>query len=136
MWFPRLAKSLHKCFRTQFLFGAKIKSTYKNVLGKNKFFGPECKTRVSASKSTFGSKAKMNWFPPTFFQLFINFLVVCHFLCTTYTALRNRYGIIFGLYSILVLFSFDVYLGYIFQANAYILRVHKITPKLWKWFQR
>ena len=36
MWFLRLAKSLHKLFRTQFLFGTKIKSTYENILQNTK----------------------------------------------------------------------------------------------------
>ena len=40
---------------------------------KHKNFGPECKTLVSASNSTFGSKAKMSQFAPNIFSTFNQF---------------------------------------------------------------
>ena len=76
MWFPRLAKSLHKFFQTQFLFGTKIKSTYKNVLGNTKILDLSVKRESQRPIPVLGPRQKWVDFPPTFFELFINFLVV------------------------------------------------------------
>ena len=40
---------------------------------KHMKFGPECKTRVSAAQSSFGSKAKMSVFSPNIFPTFYQF---------------------------------------------------------------
>ena len=45
----------------------------EKMIMKHKNFGPECKTRVSASISSFGSKAKMSRFAPNIFWTFYQF---------------------------------------------------------------
>ena len=55
-------------------------------------FGAKVKTRVIVAKSSFGPKAKMTDFPPnifpTFFQLFVNFLIHFHVLCNIWKIWR------------------------------------------------
>ena len=80
MWFLRLAKSRHKLLRTQFLFGTKIKSTYKNVLRNTKILDLSVKRGSQRPIYVLGPRQKWVDLPPTFFELFINFLVVWHLL--------------------------------------------------------
>ena len=57
---------------------------------KHKNFGPERKTRVSGSNSSFGSKAKTS----QFFELFINFLVVCHLILNIQKQLLRPFSVL------------------------------------------
>ena len=94
MWFLRLAKSLHKLFRTQFLFGTKIKSTYKNVLRNTKILDLSVKRGSQRPIYVLGPRQKWVDLPPTFFKLFINFLVVCHILLNIQKNLKYCFSIL------------------------------------------
>ena len=72
MWFLRLAKSRHKLFRTQFLFGTKIKSTYKSILWNTKILDLSVK-RGSQRPFQVPSKAKMSRFAPNIFWTLYQF---------------------------------------------------------------
>ena len=72
MWFPRLDKSMHRLFQTQFLFCTKIKYTYKNVLGNTKSFDLSVKNGLCVWFN-FWSKAKMSWFAPNIFLTLYQF---------------------------------------------------------------
>ena len=91
MWFLRLAKSLHKLFRTQFLFGTKIKSTYINILQNTKILDLSEKRGSQRPIPDLGPRQKWVNFPPTFFELFINFLLVCHLLLDIQKKLSYRF---------------------------------------------
>ena len=71
MWFLRLAKSLHKLFQTQFLFGTKIKSTYKNLLCNAKILDLSVKRGCQRPIHGLGPRQKWIDLPLTFFELFI-----------------------------------------------------------------
>ena len=75
MWFLRLAKLLHKLFWTQFLFGSKIKSTYKNALENTEILDMSVKRGSQRPIKLLGPRQKWVDLPPTFFELFINFLI-------------------------------------------------------------
>ena len=91
MWFLRLAKSRHKLFRTQFLFGTKIKSTYENLLRNTKILDLSEKRGSQRPIPDLGPRQKWVNFPPTFFELFINFLLVCHLLLDIQKKLSCRF---------------------------------------------
>ena len=93
MWFLRLAKSLHKLFRTQFLFSTKIKSTFKNILQNTKILDLSVKRGSQHPYQVLGPRQKWVDFPPTFFELFINFLVVCHLLLNIQKKLSSRFSV-------------------------------------------
>ena len=93
MWFLRLAKSRHKLFRTQFLFNANIKSTYKKLLRNTKILDLSVKRGSQGPISVLGPRQKWVDFPPTFFKLFINFLVVCHLLLNIQKNLASRFSV-------------------------------------------
>ena len=93
MWFLRLAKSRHKLFRTQFLFGTKIKNTYKNILQNTKILDLSVKRGSQRPIPVLGPRQKWVDFPPTFFELFINFLLVCHLLMNIQKNLLSRFSI-------------------------------------------
>ena len=80
MWFLRLAKSWHKLFRAQFWFGTKIKPSQKSVLQNTKILDLAEKGGSQQPNSVLGPRQKWVKFPPTFFKLFINFLVDYHLL--------------------------------------------------------
>ena len=80
MWFLRPAESRHKLFRAQFLFGTKIKTTYQNVLPNTWILDLSVKRGSQQPIQVLGPRQKWVNFPPTFFQLFINFLVDFHLL--------------------------------------------------------
>ena len=94
MWFLRLAKSLHKLFRTQFLFATKIKSSYKNVLQNTKILDLSAKWGSQRPIQVLAPRQKWVDFPPTFFELSINFLVVCHILMHIQNNLLYRFSIL------------------------------------------
>ena len=94
MWFLRLAKAGHKLFWTQFLFGTKIKSTYKNVLQNTKILDLSVKRGSQCPIPVLGPRQKWVDFPPTFFALFINFLVVCHLLLNIQKILLWHFSIL------------------------------------------
>ena len=94
MWFLRLAKSLHKLFRTQFLFGTKIKSTYKNVLRNTKILDLSVKRGSQHPIYVLGPRQKWVNLPPTFFELFINFLVVWHLLLNIQKNLSSPFSVL------------------------------------------
>ena len=93
MWFLRLAKSRHKLFRTQFLFGTKIKNTYKNILQNTKILDLSVKRGSQRPYQVSGPRQKWVDLPPTFFELFINFLIVCHLLLNIQKKLSSRFSI-------------------------------------------
>ena len=94
MWFLRLAKSLHKIFWTQYLFGTKIKSTYENMLQNTKNLDLSVKRGSQGPISVLGPRQKWVDFPPTFFELFINFLVVCHLLLNIQKKILYRFSVL------------------------------------------
>ena len=93
MWFLRLAKSRHKLFRTQFLFGTKIKSACKNILPSTKILDLSVKRGSQRTFQVSGQRQKWVDLPPTFFELFINFLVVCHLLLNIQKKLSSRFSV-------------------------------------------
>ena len=93
MWFLRLAKSLHKLFWTQFLFGTKIKSIYKSVLQNTKIMDLSVKRGSQRPTHVLCPSQKWVNFPPTFFELFVNILVVCHLLFNIQKNLLSRFSI-------------------------------------------
>ena len=94
MWFLRLAKSRHKLFRTQFLFGTKIKSTYKSILWNTKILDLSVKRGSQRPFQVSGPRQKWVDLPPTFFELFINFLVVCHLLLNIQKKLWRLFSVL------------------------------------------
>ena len=94
MWFVRLAKSRHKFFQTQFLFGIKIKNTDKNILQNTKILDLSVKRGSQNPILVLGSRQKWANLPQTFFELFINFLVVCHLLMNIQKNLLYRFSIL------------------------------------------
>ena len=82
MWFLRLAKSQQKLFGTLFLFGTKIKSTYKKVLPNTRILDLSVKQEFQHPIQVLGPTQKWDDFPPTFYEQFNYFLVVCHFFKT------------------------------------------------------
>ena len=87
MWFLRLAKSLHKLFRSQFLFGIKIKSTYENVLQNTKILELSVKRRSQSPIYVLGPRQKWVNLPPTF----LNFLSIFWLMITYYMNIQKRY---------------------------------------------
>ena len=59
MWFYDWPDHCINFFEHNFFLVPKLKVHMKMYLETQKHFGPECKTSVSASNSTFGSKTKM-----------------------------------------------------------------------------
>ena len=93
MWFLRPAKSRHKLFRAQFLFGTKIKTTYQNTLPNTWILDLSVKRGSQRPVSVLGPRQKRVDLPPTFFQLFINFLVDFHLLCRIPKNLESRFSV-------------------------------------------
>ena len=93
MWFLRQAKSLHKLFKTQFLLGTKIKSTYSNMLQNTKILDLSAKWGSQRPIQVLAPRQKWVDFPPTFFEFFINFLLVCHLLMNIQKNLSSRFSI-------------------------------------------
>ena len=94
MWFLKLAKSLHKLFWTQFLFGTKIKSIYRNMLQNTKILDLGVKRGCQPQIQDLAPRQKWVDLPPTFFELFINFLVVCYLLLDIQKNLLYRFSIL------------------------------------------
>ena len=94
MWFLRLAKSLHKLFPTQFLFGTKIKSTYEDILQNTKILDLSVKRGSQAWIQVLAPRQKWVDLPPKFFELSIDFLVVCHILMNIQKNLLYRFSIL------------------------------------------
>ena len=80
MWFQRLAISWHKLFWTQFLIGTKIKASNKTVLQTKRILDLTEKWGSQQLFWVLGQRQKWVKLPPTFFKLFINFLVDYHLL--------------------------------------------------------
>ena len=68
MWFPRLAKLQDKLFWTQFLFGTKIKSTYKKVLPNTRILDLSVKEGSQHPILVLGPTQKWFNLPPLFFE--------------------------------------------------------------------
>ena len=79
-----------KHFWTQFLFCTKIKSTYKIVLQNTKFLDLSVKQGSQCQILLLAPRQKWVDFPPTFFELFINYLVVWYLL------LNNQKILLYG----------------------------------------
>ena len=94
MWFLRLVKSRYELFRAQFLLGTKIKSTYKNVLQNTNILDLSEKRGSQRPIPVLGPRQKWVDFPPTFFELFINFLVVCHLLMNIQKTFLYRFSVL------------------------------------------
>ena len=94
MWFLRLTKSLHKLFWTQFLFGTKIKSTYEIVLRNTQILDLSVKRGSQCQIQVLALRQKWVDLPPTFFERFINFLVVCHLLLNIQKRILYRFSIL------------------------------------------
>ena len=88
-----MAKSRHKLFRTQFLFDTKIKSTYKNVLRNTKNLDLSVKRGSQRPILVLAPRQKWVDFPPTFFELSINILVVYYLLLNIQKNLLSRFSI-------------------------------------------
>ena len=89
-----MAKSRHKLFWTQFLFGTKIKTSYKNILQNMKILDLSVKRGSQHPIHVLGPRQKWVDFPPTFFEVFINFLVVCHLLLNIQKKLLWRFSVL------------------------------------------
>ena len=94
MWFLRLAKSIHKLFWTQFLFDTIIKSTYENVRQNTKPLNLNVKWGSQRPILILAPRQKWVDLPPTIFELFINFLVVCHLLLNIQKNLLYRFSVL------------------------------------------
>ena len=94
MWFLKPAKSRHKLFRTQFLFDTKIKSTYKTVLRNTKILDLRVKQGSQRPILVLGPRQKCVDLPPTFFELFINFLVVWHLLLNIQKKMSSPFSVL------------------------------------------
>ena len=93
MWFLRLAISWHKLFQAQFWFGTKVKTSHKTILQRTWSFDLTEKRGSQQSILVFGPSQKWFKFPPTFFKVFINFLVVCHLLLNIQKYLLSRFSV-------------------------------------------
>ena len=126
MWFLRLAKSWHKLFRTQFLFGTKIKSTYKNVLRNTKILDLSVKRGSQHPIYVLGPRQKWVDLPPTFFELFINFLVVCHLLLNIRKKMSYCFSVLarykpFSLWTWSKIKNFEIFYK---TKNAYLIKTN------------
>ena len=91
MWFLRLAKSRHKLFRVQFLFGTKTKSTYGNVLPNTWILDLSVKQGSQQSFQVLTPRQKWVNLPPTFYEFFIDFLVDFYLLCNIKKIWKARF---------------------------------------------
>ena len=89
-----MAKSRQKLSWTQFQFGAKIKTFRENVLQNTWIFNLSAKQGSRCPFPVLGPRQKWVNFPPTFFELFINFLVVCHLLLNIQKNLSRPFSVL------------------------------------------
>ena len=80
-------------FGGQYLFVCIIKSTYQVDMYVTKTWDLRAKTVLRQVILYLGPRQKWVDLPPTFFELFINFLVVCHLLLNIQKKLLSRFSV-------------------------------------------
>ena len=81
------------CGQVPTALGTKIKSTYKNVLRNTKILDLSVKQGSQCPILVLAPRQKWVDLPPTFFELFINILVVCHLLLNIQKNLLSRFSV-------------------------------------------